>query len=201
MACLLAGTLWLTAAGPVQEVRTRSASPAPTGLRIVEAARQQLSWGTTYDPSYVRLKFPNGDVPRDKGVCTDLVVRALRAAGHDLQALIFRDKAASPGAYPKVGGRGRPDPNIDHRRCSAQRAFFKRHARALGTKTGLGSIGQWQPGDIVFWILDNGRDHVGIVSDRKGRSGLPMVIHNIYEPAEEDALTSWRIVAHFRYPP
>lgn len=167
------------------------------GMRIVEAAREQLSWGTRYDPSYVRLQYPKGDVPKDRGVCTDVVIRALRAVGHDLQRLIHEDAKRAPGAYPRIERR---DPNIDHRRCPNQMAFLARHGARLGTSLSGAARRTWQPGDIVFWKLDNGLDHVGIVTDRIGQSGLPMAVHNLSTPAEEDVLGRWTITGHFRYP-
>jgi uncharacterized protein YijF (DUF1287 family) len=171
-----------------------------TADRIVASARDQLNWGTTYDPSYIRIKFPGGDVPRTQGVCTDVVVRALRTVGKDLQGLIHQDKCANPDLYPKYTGQKGADPNIDHRRCPNLRVFFRRYGKGLPNRTDSGSLSSWKPGDIVFWKLDNGRDHVGIVTDRKGPSGVPWAIHNLSTPAEEPVLAKWTIVAHFRYP-
>lgn len=162
---------------------------------IVEGARDQLTWGTHYDPAYVKIAYPGGDPPKKQGVCTDVVIRAFRHAGIDLQKLIHEDMKGAWSLYPRYAGRTAPDTNIDHRRVPNQREFFKRHALSLSTR------GDWRSGDIVEWKLDNGRDHTGIVTDRKGRSGLPLVIHNIGAgPQEEDVLTSWKVVAHFRYP-
>jgi len=174
--------------------------PSPVGERIVAAARDQLDWGTLYDPSYVRLAYPGGDVPRKQGVCTDVVVRSLRAVGQDLQKLIHEDKKAHPSLYPKYPKGKALDPNIDHRRCPNQRVFFGRFGKTLTLKADRSSASSWKPGDIVFWKLDNGRDHVGVVTDRKGPDGLPLAIHNLSTPLEEPVLARWKIVGHFRYP-
>ncbi len=161
---------------------------APTNP-LVSAARDQLTWGTTYDPTYVRLKYPGGDVPRTKGVCTDVIIRAYRAIGKDLQVLIHRDKKAHPGAYPA----GKLDPNIDHRRVPNQVAFFRRHGKSLSI------VSDWKPGDVVWWKLPSGLNHVGLVTDRRGASGSYLVIHNLSTPKEEDCLNSWKIHGHFRW--
>jgi|GEM_PF-7125748 len=165
-----------------------SFSVAEMATRTVAHAREQTTWNTVYDPTYVKLKFPGGDISKDRGVCTDVIVRSLRHAGYDLQELIYLDKARSPASYPH---RNR-DANIDHRRVPNQAVFFRRWGMALK----LGSA--WKPGDIVYWKLDNGRDHVGILTDRRGSSGNWMVVHNIAGTAEEDCLTQWKIVGHWR---
>ncbi len=173
---------------------------AGSGPRIVAAARDQLTWGTTYDPAYVRLAFPGGDVPRTRGVCTDVVIRALRTVGKDLQQLIYEDKKRNPGTYPKYPGGKALDPNIDHRRCPNQRVFLRRFGRSLTLKTDAPNLAHWKPGDIVFWKLPSGLDHVGIVTDRLSSDGLPWAIHNLRTPMEEPVLADWKIVGHFRYP-
>lgn len=173
-----------------------------TAAKIVEGARRQLAWGTVYDPSYVKLAYPGGDVPRNRGVCTDVVIRAMRHAGFDLQRLIFEDKRR---ARTEQGGIRYPapntlDPNIDHRRVAGQIVFLKRHGTALTTRTS-GAFGRsWRAGDVVAWVLDNGRDHCGIVTDKIGPSGLPTVIHNLSTTLEEDCLTAWKITGHYRFP-
>ena len=161
---------------------------APTNP-LVFAARDQLTWGTTYDPAYVRLRYPGGDVPRTKGVCTDVIIRAYRATGKDLQVLIHRDKKANRGEYPT----GMLDPNIDHRRVPNQVAFFRRHGKSLPVNS------DWKPGDVIWWKLSSGLNHVGLVTDRRGASGSYMVIHNLSTPKEEDCLNSWKIHGHFRW--
>lgn len=170
------------------------------GARIVAHAREQTNWGTVYDPAYVKLPYPGGDLPKDRGVCTDVVIRALRAVGKDLQALIHRDRKTHPERYRAYPGQTGPDRNIDHRRCPNLVAYFKRHAEVLTVRTDGPYRKHWKPGDIVFWKLDNGRDHVGIVTGRPGPDGLPQVIHNLATTVEEPVLARWKIVGHFRYP-
>lgn len=177
-----------------------SSPPTSTAAKIVAGARDQLSWGTTYNGAYVRIRYPNGDVPRKQGVCTDVVIRAYRHAGLDLQKLIHEDMKKAWSSYPRYGGLSRPDTNIDHRRCPNQIAFFKRHGKQLSIRTDGIYKTHWQPGDIVFWKLPNGLDHVGVLTDRRNSKGLPYTVHNLSQPLEEDVLESYKIVAHFRYP-
>lgn len=168
--------------------------------KIVAGAREQLSWGTHYDGSYVRIKYPGGDVPKTRGVCTDVIVRAFRKAGLDLQKLIHEDKLRAPSAYPRYPGQKGADANIDHRRVPNQMAFLRRHGQALILKVASETQRQWKPGDVVCWKLDNGLDHTGILTDKRNASGWPFVVHNLSTPLEEDCLTSWKITGHFRYP-
>jgi uncharacterized protein YijF (DUF1287 family) len=153
--------------------------------RVVAGARGQLAVPARYDASYRAMAYPNGDVPWDRGACTDVVVRSLRAAGVDLQRLIHEDRAS----------RGLPtDRNIDHRRVKSQAGFLRRQGRSLSLS------GDWRPGDIVCWVLDSGLDHTGIVSSRRGESGSLMVVHNLSVTKEEDVLEKWRIAGHYRFP-
>jgi uncharacterized protein YijF (DUF1287 family) len=170
----------------------------PTARRIVTAARAQV--GTSYDASYVRLDYPGGDVPRDRGACTDVIVRALRAVGHDLQRLIHEDAKRDLRQYPRIQSSGRIDRNIDHRRVPNQNRFFQRYGKTLTRVVTPSTRKHWQPGDIVTWKFDNGLDHTGIISDRLNARGWPLVIHNLGGCAEEDVLTKWKITGHFRYP-
>lgn len=166
--------------------------------KIVAAAHREVEDGALYTPGYIRIPYPNGDLPRDRGVCTDVVIRALRGAGYDLQKLIHEDVVRHFKAYPRR--EEHPDTNIDHRRVPNQMFFYRRFGLSLTTKTDTANRGEWRPGDIVYWKLDNGLDHAGIVSDTLGPSGLPMVIHNLEKCREEDVLGSWRIQGHFRFP-
>jgi uncharacterized protein YijF (DUF1287 family) len=152
--------------------------------------------------------FSGGVPPENKGACVDVVIRSLRAAGINLQELMYDDIRAYPEAYPlQRWNQTKADPNIDHRRCPNQIVFFKRHGIQLTTRVdprSAGNISQWQGGDIVFWDLANrgAIDHVGIVSDKRNRRGIPYVVHHLPpgRVAEEDSLTRWKIVGHFRYP-
>jgi uncharacterized protein len=161
-----------------------------TAQVLVKSARDQLTWGTVYDARYVKIAYPNGDVERARGVCTDVIVRAYRSAGYDLQKLIHEHKRKNSGLYPK-----QPlDTNIDHRRMRNQMAYFK----AKGLSVSLDK--DWRPGDVVCWVLNSGRDHTGLVTDKRGPSGNLMVIHNLSTPQEEDCLTAWRVIGHYRFP-
>jgi len=172
--------------------------PTPYEL-IVLGAKEEVEKGVRYDSSYRPMDYPLGDVPSHLGACTDLVIRALRRAGYDLQRLIHEDMHAAPDEYPNLWGHSRPDPNIDHRRIPNQMAFLRRHAQVLNLSAEDPS--DWQQGDIVYWKFPDGSDHCGIISDRTNRRGIPLVIHNSWLAVEEDCLARWEIIGHFRYPP
>lgn len=162
--------------------------------KVLKRARLEVKNKVKYDPAYRRIAFPGGDINQERGVCTDLVIRAYREIGKDLQYLIFRDRIRNPSVY----GGGRPDKNIDHRRCRTQLIYMRRHALSL-TKDSAKQE-RWHPGDLVYWDL-NGRNilHVGIISDKKNKDGRPLVIHNLGpHPTEDDSLTKWKIIAHYR---
>jgi uncharacterized protein YijF (DUF1287 family) len=174
------------------------AMAATNAQRLVAAARKQVGVTLRYDPAYSVLAFPNGDVDRAKGVCTDVVIRAFRdALGHDLQALVNADMRANFMAYPKNWGLGRPDRNIDHRRVPNLATYWRRQGASLAVTT---DPADWRPGDI-FTAMVNGRlPHTGIVSDRKDTTGVPLVLHNIGGGTrEEDALFDHRLTGHFRW--
>jgi len=160
--------------------------------RFIHAARVQVGKTLTYNPEYVKLKFPGGDIPLSKGVCTDVVVRALRGVGIDLQERIYRDKKAHPKRYSGLYYTDRLDPNIDHRRVKNIQRYLA--ARGYRVKDAF------KPGDIVVWKLPGSNlDHIGICSDRLNRHGEPLIIHNVGAGAkEEDVLRTYRIVDHFR---
>jgi len=155
-----------------------------------------------YDGRYMRLDYPGGDVPATMGVCTDVVIRSLRKAYDvDLQKLVHEDMKANFSKYPKNWGLTRPDRNIDHRRVPNLETYFARAGQALPiTRT----ASDYKPGDIVSWRLDSNRGsgglpHIGIVSDRRSRKGIPLIIHNIGRgPEESDMLFDHRITGHFR---
>ncbi|WP_217429772.1 DUF1287 domain-containing protein, partial [Sphingomonas bacterium] len=158
-----------------------------SGRALVEAARRQVGVTLAYDPGYTTLAFPGGDVPRARGVCTDVVIRAYRDAfGLDLQALVNVDMHAGFAAYPRRWGLHAPDPSIDHRRVPNLATFFARHHAALPIP---GAADGWRPGDIFTSQIGGRLAHTGIVSDR----APGMVIHNIGDGVREEA-------ALFRYP-
>jgi uncharacterized protein YijF (DUF1287 family) len=149
-----------------------------------------------YDPAYEKIGFPGGDVPVERGVCTDVIVRAYRGIGIDLQLLVNQDMRADFGAYPRLWGLSRPDTNIDHRRVPNLAVFFKRHGTVLPVSS---SARDYKPGDIVTWRLADGRPHIGLVTNRE-TGGRPLMIHNIGEGAQiEDVLLEFTITGHYRY--
>jgi hypothetical protein len=165
---------------------------------LVTAAREQVGVTLSYDPAYRRLSYPNGDVPLNTGVCTDVVIRALRQQGLDLQQAVHQDMRANFRLYPKNWGLSRPDSNIDHRRVPNLMTWFKRQGWALP----LGQDAErYRPGDIVTWDLGGGLTHIGIISDRQAGSGVPLVLHNIGRGTqEEDILFRFKITGHYRVP-
>lgn len=168
--------------------------------RLSTAAIERTNHIVTYDPAYVRLSYPMGDVAPDRGVCADVVVRALRALGVDLQELVHEDMKTAFSAYPNHWGLSRPDPNIDHRRVPNLEIFFLR----LGAGQEItNDPSAYEPGDIVAWNLrgDSGGwlPHIGIVTDQITASGRPMIAHNIGAgPKLEDVLFDWEITGHYR---
>lgn len=168
---------------------------------LVEAARAQVGVTTQYDPAYVGLKYPGGDVPAERGVCTDVVIRAFRQLGLDLQQAVHLDMKANFAQYPKKWGLKRPDTNIDHRRVPNLRTFFHRNADFQALEVGR-EIGAYQVGDLVTWMLPGNRPHIGFVSDRKTEKGTPLILHNMGRGAvEEDILFLFPITGHYRYQP
>jgi hypothetical protein len=175
--------------------------PMPTlqAARIVEGARAQI--GDVYDARYQVIKYPGGDVKRGRGACTDVVIRAFRNADVDLQEGIHRDMMAHFAAYPHLWGLTAPNTDIDHRRVPNQMAFLRRHGHVLTTLVAPWTLKQWQPGDIVYWNTAGALGqqlHTGIVSNRRSGHGVPFVIHNGWRCIEENALTRWKIIGHFR---
>ena len=168
---------------------------------LVNAARGQVGATLKYDPAYQRLAYPNGDVPIERGVCTDVVVRAYRQLGVDLQVLVHQDLKKAWGDYPHHARwqLKAPDRNIDHRRVPNLATFLARHGATVppsrDTKTYL-------PGDIVTWRLPYDMTHIGIVSDKLSRNGVPLIIHNIGGGArEEDMLFAYPVTGHYRWHP
>jgi uncharacterized protein YijF (DUF1287 family) len=155
----------------------RDADGIPDPLDVFLGAKKVALNGAAYVGGYVSIAYPNGDVPRDQGVCTDVIVRALRNAGIDLQKALHDDIAAAPRSYPMVK---KSDSNIDHRRVKTILPWFKRKWTSLGTDPASTSD-PFRPGDVVFmdtFPSRSGPDHIGIVSDTIGESGLPLVINN-----------------------
>lgn len=165
---------------------------------LTAAARGQVGVTVAYDPAYVRLDFPGGDVDRARGVCTDVVIRALRGGwGIDLQLAVNRDMTANFAAYPRTWGLARPDRNIDHRRVGNLATLF---TRAGARRPATSDPAAFRAGDIVALMLPGNLPHIGIVSDRRSADGArPLVLHNVGAGAvEEDVLFAWPMTGHFR---
>ena len=171
--------------------------------KLVDAATAQVGKTLTYDPAYVSLKYPNGDVPIEKGVCSDVVIRAYRAQGIDLQKLVHEDMKKNFSLYPKIWGLKKTDANIDHRRVPNLQVFFTRHGKSLGVSE---NPADYKAGDIVTWNLRGPRDplpHIGIVTDKTSDDGKrPLMAHNIGQGAQvEDMLFTYTVTGHYRYAP
>jgi uncharacterized protein YijF (DUF1287 family) len=176
---------------------------APTQQQFLSAlagaAIERTHHAVRYDPAYVRIPYPGGDVPADTGVCTDEVIRSYRAVGVDLQKEVHEDMERDFAAYPRRWHwlLGHTDPNIDHRRVPNLIVFFQRQGETLPITT---RAEDYQPGDLVTWDLGGGVPHIGIVVNRHGSQGRYMIVHNIGRgPQMEDVLFNWKITGHFRY--
>ncbi|MDR0824998.1 MAG: DUF1287 domain-containing protein [Prevotella sp.] len=166
--------------------------------RLSNAAIELTKDRVTYDPRYYTLSYPNGDVPADKGVCTDVIIRAYRKLGIDLQKKIHEDMRTNFNTYPKKWGMKTTDKNIDHRRVPNQVMFFTR----FGTVKKVSDNGDdYKPGDIVTWDLGKGITHVGIVTDRMSADKKrPLIVHNIGQgQVLQDCLFSYKITGHYCY--
>jgi uncharacterized protein YijF (DUF1287 family) len=168
--------------------------------QLVAAAMERLSHSVRYDGSYLPIDYPGGDVPDDIGVCTDVVIRAYRGLGIDLQQAVHEDMINNFQAYPRLWGLTRPDSNIDHRRVPNLRIFFER----FGQKPADSSRPQdFRPGDLVTWILPGNLPHIGIVVAQRSADDLrPLVVHNIGAgPTLDDILFEFPVSGHYRYHP
>jgi uncharacterized protein len=171
---------------------------------FVAAAEERTHHAVRYDPAYVRISYPGGDVPASTGVCTDEVIRTYRAVGVDLQKEVHEDMLAHRSAYPHKWSSSShadasgTDTNIDHRRVPNLMVFFSRHGKALPPTD---DPRDYQPGDLVTWNLGSGITHIGIVVDQKSPvSGRNLIVHNIGAgPKMEDVLFNWKIIGHYQY--
>jgi len=175
------------------------ATELSTALKpVVENAIEQTRYTISYDPAYVKLDYPGGDLPIEKGVCADVIIRAFRKGGIDLQKEIHEDMARNFSAYPNKWGLSRPDSNIDHRRVPNLMTYFNRKQKALRINR---DPKDYLPGDVVAWDLGNGLLHIGIVVNRRSQESRNFhVVHNIGAGAKmEDVLFAWPIIGHYRY--
>jgi uncharacterized protein len=181
----------------VENFARRPISDIPQIKRVVDSAIEQTSQTTEYDPSYAKLEYPNGDVPLERGVCADVIVRAFRNAGIDLQKEVHEDMARHFGAYPDKWGARKPDRNIDHRRVPNLMTLFERKSKSVPITR---KASDYLPGDVVAWELDNHLLHIGLVADAvSGETQNYLIVHNIGAGARiEDVLMSWKIIGHYR---
>lgn len=165
---------------------------------VLAGAAAQIGQTVAYIPAYVVLPYPGGDVPLAGGVCTDVVIRAFRKAGIDLQKAVHEDMQRAFSNYPRLWNLARPDPNIDHRRVPNLMTFFKRRGKALPVTH---DPADYQPGDIVAWRIPDGRPHIGLVAPEPGSDpARRQIIHNIGQGARrEDRLFDFEIIGHYRY--
>ena len=168
----------------------------PTASALVAKAREQIGVTTGYDPAYRKIAYPGGDVSPETGVCSDVVVRAFRKLGIDLQKEVHQDMVKAFAVYPHKWGLKRPDSNIDHRRVPNLMTYFQRRGWVVNSSC---NPTNFKPGDVVAWDLGGGVTHIGVASDRQTAEAAPLVIHNIGGGVkEEDILFRYRIIGHYR---
>ena len=169
---------------------------------VSDAAKSIVNRLVIYDGRYEKIDYPNGDVSPNRGVCTDVVIRAYRKLDIDLQKLVHEDMKQNFSQYPsqRMWGLKSTDRNIDHRRVPNLEKFFERNGKSLTLSK---NAEDYKAGDIVSWRLDNGLPHIGIVIDQKSKDGKrPLVVHNIgFGQVPEDVLFNWKMIGHYRYQP
>jgi uncharacterized protein YijF (DUF1287 family) len=170
---------------------------SPQLKQMLDGAIAQAGVTTEYDPAYVALEYPGGDVPEKTGVCSDVIVRAFRKAGIDLQKEVHEDIKAARSEYPNKWGANAPDKNIDHRRVLNLMKYFERQGKSLPISAAAAA---YQPGDVVAWELSNGIDHIGIVTNMLSESAdRYLIVHNIGAGTRiEDVMFMWTIKGHYR---
>lgn len=191
----------LTAPSEFPQVAPELSHPQRQFLdKLVAAAVERTHHTVRYDPAYVRIPYPDGDVPADTGVCTDEIIRIYRTVGVDLQKEVHEDMLHNFSIYPdhRLWHLDHTDTNIDHRRVPNLMTFFARKGEVLPITA---QAKDYSPGDLVTWDLGGNVPHIGIVVGRRSpQSGRYMVVHNIGEgPQMEDVLFNWKITGHFRY--
>lgn len=175
--------------------------PATSLSKEINLLMQNLEVQTeltkTYNPAYVTLKYPNGDVPINTGVCADVVVRALRATNIDLQKEVHLDMNKNFSVYPKRWNLKTTDKNIDHRRVANLMKFFERKQKSIDITK---NTNDYKAGDIVAWKLNNGLLHIGMVYNGASKDGTPLIVHNIGSGTKvADVLFQWEIIGHYRW--
>lgn len=175
-------------------------SSDPLRVALIEAAHERTQHQVVYDGAYVPIPYPNGDVPANMGVCTDVVIRSYRKIGIDLQQKVHEDMKANFKLYPsrRIWGLQKPDSNIDHRRVPNLQMFFTRHGTSLPVSD---QAKDYHPGDLVTWVLPGNLPHIGIVIDENSADGKrPLIVHNIGAgPKKQDMLFDYPVTGHYRY--
>ncbi len=169
-----------------------------SNLELSDVALTLTEQNVVYDPSYFSINYPNGDIPSDKGVCTDVIIRAYRKIGIDLQKEVHEDMISNFNSYPKIWGLKSTDKNIDHRRVPNLMTFFKKKGVEKPiTKNAMDFI----PGDVFCWNLGGAITHIGIVVNKKSKDGKRyLIVHNIGAgQVLEDCLFNFKIIGHYRY--
>jgi uncharacterized protein YijF (DUF1287 family) len=167
--------------------------------RLVQAAMERTKLTVRYEPAYVRLDYPNGDVPADTGVCTDEVIRSYRALGFDLQKLVHEDMKRAFAAYPKIWGLKSTDKNIDHRRVPNLQTFFKRRGASLPITQ---NAADYLPGDLITCTVPPHLPHIAIVVSAPNGGTTPWIVHNIGQgPQCENRLFEFPLTGHYRFHP
>jgi uncharacterized protein YijF (DUF1287 family) len=179
-------------------IRPLPENASPQLKQLIEAAIGQTKITTGYDPAYVAIDYPGGDVALETGVCSDVLVRAFRKTGIDLQKEVHEDMGRARSEYPTKWGANRPDPNIDHRRVLNLTTYFERQKKAMPITLNREN---YLPGDIVAWELSEGVEHIGIVVNVWSEASKSyLIVHNIGAGARaEDVLLNWEIIGHYRY--
>ena len=183
---------------PSPSVMPLPPTASPQLKQFLEAAIAQSKVTTGYDPAWVKINYPNGDVPPETGVCSDVVVRAFRKAGIDLQKEVHEDMQRAWAEYPKRWGARGTDTSIDHRRVLNLMTYLGRQRKSLPVTS---DRAKYLPGDVVAWELSEGIEHIGILTNLSSESNKNyLIVHNIGAGARiEDVLMSWKIIGHYRY--
>lgn len=166
--------------------------------KLADAALKQTESFVLYDPSYEKLPYPGGDVAQSRGVCADVVIRAYRALSIDLQVLVHEDMKRAFALYPRIWGLSKPDTSIDHRRVPNLMTYFRRKGSSLRVTN---DPADYLPGDLVTWVVDGNRPHIGVVARAfNSEKTQRLIIHNIgWGVKREDRLFEWPITGHFRF--
>ena len=193
---LLIGLAFFTCSQNQKEVKTIT-NPKTFEEKLSNAAISIIDESIVYTPDYVSIKYPNGDVPSKTGVCSDVVIRAYRKLGIDLQKEVHEDMIANFSKYPTKWGLKKTDTNIDHRRVPNLEVFFERKGKKLPISK---NASDYKTGEMVTWMIGGKLPHIGIVTHKKSSNGNPMIVHNVGGgQVLEDCLFSWEIVGHYLF--